>query len=188
MTEVDYGYGEDLDYGYGEPDMVVAVEDSVVQSTMMEETHGRANHTIIIDESTIATADIPNEVRRTPKRRCSVTKFSLESDTPTILTAASVIDAMRNGAHDVIPSVTTSDTNIGTNDDERRIVTPHNSSDFCYYNNDDDQVVVETAFEEIHITADDDWNAEPATAANNKATSPKGKKNGVLRMLSMRRK
>lgn len=168
MAEVDYGYGEDLDYGYGEPDMV-AEEDASPQSTMIDDTDLGANTSI--EDSTAA---IANAVRRGPKRRCSVTKFSLESDnatTPTILTAASVIDAMRNGTHDAtIPSAT----NTSGADDERRVITPHNSSDFCY----GDQV--EAAFDEIDI-ADDD--VEPAAEA-----ATKGKKNGVLRILSLRRK
>lgn len=170
MAEVDYGYGEDLDYGYGEPDMV-AEDDTVAQSTMIDSdiTHGANAYS---DDST---AMIANAVRRGPKRRCSVTKFSLESDdasAPTLLTAASVIDAMRNGTHEVTTA---------SSDNDRRFITPQNSSDFCYANSLDDSDVVEAAVEN-NVTVDGEDPGQTAEAAT------KGKKNGVLRILSLRRK
>lgn len=65
MAEVDYGYG-DMDYGYGDPE----------------------------PEQTDSKGEEAAPVGR-PKRRCSVTKFSLPTETP--LTAASVINDLRNG-------------------------------------------------------------------------------------------
>jgi hypothetical protein len=69
-AEVDYGYG-DMDYGYGEPDP----EPEPINNTNLADEAGAAN--------------------RRPKRRCSVTKFSLPEETP--LNAASIINDMRNG-------------------------------------------------------------------------------------------
>ena len=172
MAEVDYGYGEELDYGYGEPDMVTE-NDAAPQSTMIDDDAVGANADDIDGSSTL----IANAVRRGPKRRCSVTKFSLESDsgaTPTLLTAASVIDAMRNATHDVVASTAV---NTSSNENDRRLVTPHNSSDFSVLNI-SDEVEGELA-DHVPDVEDNGPTAETAT---------KGKKHGVLRILSLRRK
>jgi hypothetical protein len=70
MAEVDYGYG-DMDYGYGEPDP----EPEPINTADNDAPSAAAN--------------------RRPKRRCSVTKFSLPEETP--LNAASIINDIRNG-------------------------------------------------------------------------------------------
>lgn len=95
MAEVDYGYG-DTDYGYGDP------EPQQTNSTMANVDYGygdtdygygdpepeQTNDTFKVEE------EAPPKDRR-PKRRCSVTKFSLATETP--LTAASVINDLRMG-------------------------------------------------------------------------------------------
>lgn len=158
MAEVDYGYGEDLDYGYGEPDLVV----EQAPPSFDDENNGGANHTTNMEESGLA-----NAVRRGPKRRCSVTKFSLEGDdAATPLTAASVIDAMRNGTYPTSADATTTMSSSGG--DDRRMVTPQNSSDL--------------------ITVDsEDVGTEVMEDRGTTVEAAKGKKGGVLRILSMRR-
>jgi hypothetical protein len=84
MPEEDYGYGA-TDYGYGDsnPD-----EDYGYGAT---EDYGYGD---------ADAQPVPQEKRR-PKRRCSVTKYSLEEQTP--LTAASVIAGFRNGVSEPPP-------------------------------------------------------------------------------------
>ena len=172
MEKVDYGYGEELDYGYGDPDMVVAEDDAVLQSTMIDDDDDDTAAGVNAYTDELSTTMVMDAVRRGPKRRCSVTKFSLESDDtsaqPTLLTAASVIDAMRNGTHEVVVPTT-----AASSDNDRRFITPQNSSDFCFANtsNDSDDVV------------DGEDNGPTTDAA-----ATKSKKNGVLRILSLRRK
>lgn len=95
MAEVDYGYGEQLDYGYGdaEPDMI-AEEKAVPfysgpDADMM---YGNENDAAVSNGQMESEQSIVKRV----KRRCSVTKFTLESGAPSTLTAASVIANMRN--------------------------------------------------------------------------------------------
>ncbi len=156
MADVDYGYGEDLDYGYGEPDLVAEQA-----PPSFDDDNVGANHATIIEESGLA-----NAVRRGPKRRCSVTKFSLEGDdAATPLTAASVIDAMRNGTYHTADAPTTTSSSGG---DDRKMVTPQNSSD----------LIVIDAEDVVTVSVED--NGTTVEAA-------KGKKGGVLRILSLRR-
>lgn len=97
MAEVDYGYGdEQMDYGYG--DASPAMDYGYGDTNEADNGYGKpddANNGYgeakLIEESAIPR----------PKRRCSVTKFSLATETP--LTAASVIADLRNG---VAPDIT----------------------------------------------------------------------------------
>jgi hypothetical protein len=191
MAEVDYGYGEDLDYGYGAPDMVAEDQDmdAMPQSTMMDNND---------PENGGSSATTTMMARRGPKRRCSVTKFSLENEngasTPTVLTAASVIDAMRQGmvpppsdGNDDVAVVDLSTTATTTTSSDRRYVTPQNSSDFCYADagdeNDDEQQGEAELIDENCCSVDVEENG-----TMNETSTTKGKKNGVLRILSLRRK
>lgn len=113
MAEIDYGYGEQ-DYGYGEaePDMGygVAEPDMGYGEAAPDMGYGDAApdeynapyRDYAAEEQTdygygdgdAEPVQAPPEDRR-PKRRCSVTKFSLATETP--LTAASVINDLRMG-------------------------------------------------------------------------------------------
>lgn len=96
MAEVDYGYG-DQDYGYGDtsPDMEYGdVSPDMGYGDASPDTEGKAGEEAA---STRALQRLPT------KRRCSVTKFSLATDTP--LTAASVIADLRNGISPDTPPV-----------------------------------------------------------------------------------
>jgi hypothetical protein len=188
MAEVDYGYGEDLDYGYGAPDMVAEDQDmdAMAQSTMMDNDPENGGSSATTTNTMMA--------RRGPKRRCSVTKFSLENEngasTPTVLTAASVIDAMRQGMvpppSDGIDDVAVVDPPTTATSSDRRYVTPQNSSDFCYAdagdeNDDEQQGEVELIDENCSVDVEEN-------GTMNETATTKGKKNGVLRILSLRRK
>jgi hypothetical protein len=85
MAEVDYGYGDQNDYGYGAsaPDNDMGY--GVVEPDL---DYGYG-------DATPDTAPVVEVIDKRPKRRCSVTKFSLVSETP--LTAASVINDLRMG-------------------------------------------------------------------------------------------
>ncbi|GAX27310.1 hypothetical protein FisN_23Lh115 [Fistulifera solaris] len=87
--DMDYGYGDDAgDYGYGEaePDESAPIED------------------MGYEQDTVAEEIAPK--RRTPKRRCSVTKYSLvsaaenggaEAEMVKNLQAAEIMNQFRNG-------------------------------------------------------------------------------------------
>jgi hypothetical protein len=97
MAEVDYGYGDQLDYGYGdiEPDMMAEEKAVPFYSGSDADVYGYGNEN---DAAMINGGPIESEpsFAKRPKRRCSVTKFTLESGAPSTLTAASVIADMRN--------------------------------------------------------------------------------------------
>jgi hypothetical protein len=96
MAEVDYGYG-DVDYGYG--DSAPATDygyGDAAPSDQPDYGYGDAAPVEQMDYGygDAAPEEAPPKDRR-PKRRCSVTKFSLATETP--LTAASVINDLRMG-------------------------------------------------------------------------------------------
>jgi hypothetical protein len=96
MAEVDYGYG-DVDYGYG--DSAPATDygyGDAAPSDQPDYGYGDAAPAEQMDYGygDAAPEEAPPKDRR-PKRRCSVTKFSLATETP--LTAASVINDLRMG-------------------------------------------------------------------------------------------
>jgi hypothetical protein len=96
MAEVDYGYGE-VDYGYG--DSAPATDygyGDAAPSNQPDYGYGDAAPAEQMDYGygDAAPEEAPPKDRR-PKRRCSVTKFSLATETP--LTAASVINDLRMG-------------------------------------------------------------------------------------------
>jgi hypothetical protein len=99
MSETDYGYGEQHDYGYGDAEPVMVDED-VKRGPDAESMYGYGKEndtTMMLNSGKNNDLDqVSTHVRR-PKRRCSVTKFTLESEAPSTLTAASVIADMRNG-------------------------------------------------------------------------------------------
>lgn len=81
-VEVDYGYGDDLDYGYGDtPDPAPPPQDDDDYGPQSMANSGED-------------CGLSSSTTRRPKRRCSVTKFSLPDETP--LNAASIINDMRN--------------------------------------------------------------------------------------------
>lgn len=86
VTGIDYGYGDEQNYGYGDaaPDMDYGYGAPAEAKTPT------------IDGEMDKAQDQPVPRR---KRRCSVTKFTLQENTP--LTAASVINDFRNGV--VVP-------------------------------------------------------------------------------------
>ena len=110
MAEVDYGYGDQNDYGYGDesPDMGygdAAPDDYGYGDASPDMGYGDASPDMGYGDAAPdmdygygdASPDPvpePKEDKR-PKRRCSVTKFSLATETP--LTAASVINDLRMG-------------------------------------------------------------------------------------------
>jgi hypothetical protein len=86
--EMDYGYGDaapETDYGYGDaaPETDYGYGDTAPAKPEEDYGYGEPD-----------SAPAPQKDRR-PKRRCSVTKFSLATETP--LTAASVINDFRAG-------------------------------------------------------------------------------------------
>jgi hypothetical protein len=98
MAEVDYGYGDQLDYGYGDvkPDMMATGEKAATfYSGPDADMYGYGNENDATMSNSGHIESEPSFAKR-PKRRCSVTKFTLESGAPTMLTAASVIADMRN--------------------------------------------------------------------------------------------
>ena len=116
MADVDYGYGDQNDYGYGDsgPDMGygdaspdMGYGDAAPDSSM-DYGYGDATPDMDYgyDDASPDPEPAPIEDKR-PKRRCSVTKFSLATETP--LTAASVINDLRMGLP--TPQSTSSDTN-----------------------------------------------------------------------------
>lgn len=128
MAEVDYGYGEqedlgygdaapDTDYGYGDvaPDMDYGYGDSAPDQP--DYGYGDAKPEDDYGYGDSAPESVPQKDRR-PKRRCSVTKFSLATETP--LTAASVIADLRNG---VAP-----DSTLEVNDDCKSYLTDDTGS------------------------------------------------------------
>ena len=96
MAEVDYGYGDQNDYGYGDatPDNDMGYGVAEPDNTMgygyaaPDTDYGYGDAAPDEPEAAVV-------VDKRPKRRCSVTKFSLASETP--LTAASVINDLRMG-------------------------------------------------------------------------------------------
>jgi hypothetical protein len=106
MAEVDYGYGDQEDFGYGDaaPDTDYGYGDTTQDmdygygDTPAPEQpdygYGDAAPEDDYGYGDSAPEPVPQKDRR-PKRRCSVTKFSLATETP--LTAASVIADLRNG-------------------------------------------------------------------------------------------
>jgi hypothetical protein len=156
MADVDYGYGDQCDYGYGDTEPEMIAEDVQAKDIYYSS-----------PENGIANNSNKNELdqARRPKRRCSVTKFTLESgDTPTSLTAASVIANLRNGIVPQVASTTTMD-----DTPTMTMITPNQSADFDSMINDDDE-------------NDIDPNIDMSTDDNTK----KGR-NGMLRLLSLRR-
>jgi hypothetical protein len=126
MAEVDYGYGDQNDYGYGdaEPDMGYGVAEPDMGYGVAEPDMGYGDAAPDMGYGDAAPYSAPAmdedygygdatpdaipaapPVDKRPKRRCSVTKFSLASETP--LTAASVINDLRMGLPISVPPVST---------------------------------------------------------------------------------
>lgn len=108
MAEVDYGYGEtdygygdaapadQTDYGYGD-DAAPATDYGYGESAAQQDYgygDGAPQDSMDYGYGDAEPEQVP-PIDRRPKRRCSVTKFSLATETP--LTAASVINDLRMG-------------------------------------------------------------------------------------------
>jgi hypothetical protein len=139
MAEVDYGYG-DQDYGYEDagPDMGYGEASpgmgygdaspdmgygSAAPDSSMDYGYGDATPDMDYGYGDASPDPVPapKEDKR-PKRRCSVTKFSLATETP--LTAASVINDLRMG----LPPPQSSSDSLD-NDCAKSIVTDETRSD-----------------------------------------------------------
>jgi hypothetical protein len=167
MADVDYGYGERYDYGYGDSEPEMIAEDVKPKDTYYsapDDGYGYDGISENVPEQcTNNELDQPSTHIRRPKRRCSVTKFTLESgDAATSLTAASVIANMRNGIVPESDGITTSDA--------ATMITPNPSTDF---DNLDENDIDNNNMDTIQDMVSDD--------------SPKKNRNGMLRLLSLRR-
>jgi Zn-dependent M28 family amino/carboxypeptidase len=174
MAEIDYAYGETLEYGYGgtEPDMITENASTNIQSDQCSVIHRPKPY---------GGNTVDHPLRQSSKRRGSVTKFSLESsDTPTALTAASVIAQMRHGNAVVVDAVSPSYTmddaaaeHIRANhilqDNHNNIMSSNNN---CTGTNEPDTIV------------DDNENAVDMKESMKGSTI---KRNGFLRMMSVKR-
>ena len=107
MAEVDYGYGDsapdygygdaspDQDYGYGDakPD-----EDYGYGDAAPDQDYGYGDAAPDQDYGYGDAAPDEAPPKRKPKRRCSVTKFSLDAEAQATQNCIAQIDAFRNGA------------------------------------------------------------------------------------------
>lgn len=133
MAEVDYGYGDQNDYGYetsgpdmgygdASPDMGYG---NAAPDSNMDYGYGEAAPDMDYGygDASPDPEPMPIEEKR-PKRRCSVTKFSLATETP--LTAASVINDLRMG----LPIAPSSSSDMNDNDCcAKSVVTDETRSD-----------------------------------------------------------
>jgi len=124
MAEVDYGYGDagaedygygdanpDQDYGYGDasPDQGYGYGDASPDqdygygdaSPDQDYGYGDASPDEPAAPEPVAAAQPPR--RKGPKRRCSITKFSLEEGASCSLNSHNIIDQFRNNANAPVP-------------------------------------------------------------------------------------